>query len=243
MELKLVALKQVGLVITDLRLALRGSVEHLQVHHVAYGEAVVEEAEPAAHNGLRNCALLMSVEGIREGKSRTPVAVISDVVLRLPAQAAGESQIQVCTFQSSWKNSAASKTLPLKASLPVGVRRGLWAGIRPSAWPGRQRRSARTSGPLATPFQVSTNAETDGKVKLPLKFPFVDCGFAVVAHPGAELDGLLALGHGGDVLQLEMVAMAVGRLSSAAAARERARNAKGWRSAERSVVDVSARRY
>ena len=93
--LRLVALKQVGLVIVFCVWVSGAAAVALDVHQAAESEAIVEEAVSAAQHGLGLLAILVAVERVGEGNTRTPVAVIRNVILRLPAQAAGESQICV----------------------------------------------------------------------------------------------------------------------------------------------------
>ncbi len=78
-----------------LDLALGGAVQHFQVHQVSHRETIVEEAKTSAQNGLGYCALLVAVKGVCKSHTRSPVAVIRNVILRLPAQAAGEREILV----------------------------------------------------------------------------------------------------------------------------------------------------
>ncbi len=98
----------------DLHLAVGGAVQGFEIHQVAHSEAIVEEAETAAQNRFGYRAFLVAVERVREGHARGPVVVIGDVILRLPAQAAGEREVLV-HLPVILEKSAPLKTLALNA--------------------------------------------------------------------------------------------------------------------------------
>ena len=62
---------------------------------VAASQPVVEEAVSAAQHCLGLFILAVSIQGVGKCGARCPVVVVRDVILRLPAKAAGEREPRI----------------------------------------------------------------------------------------------------------------------------------------------------
>ena len=138
----------------------------------------------------------MAVERIREGHARRPVAVIGDVILRLPAQASGEREVLVY-LPVVLDEERAVEDVGLECGGTGGVDQ--LAGVVAEAVPGVHKGRDRGEGETAVEVAV------------------VRRGIAIVAQPCAELDGLCALGQGREILQLEVIGVGVRLLIGVAA--------------------------
>ena len=67
------------------------AVGAIRLQYVAHLEAVVEESIASAEDGL-GLVVLVTIECVSQSNTRGPVAVICDLVLSFPTQAAGEGQ-------------------------------------------------------------------------------------------------------------------------------------------------------
>ena len=76
-------------------LALGTAVVLLEVHQASHLKTIVEEPKAAADDCLGDLAFLVTINRVGKGKARTPIAVIRNVILRLPAQSAGQSEERV----------------------------------------------------------------------------------------------------------------------------------------------------
>ena len=76
-------------------LAVRAAIETLSQKHIANIKAIVEDAIASAQHGLGLLGIFVAVESVGEGDTRSPVVVVGDMILRFPANAAGEGQILV----------------------------------------------------------------------------------------------------------------------------------------------------
>ncbi len=172
MLLRLVPLKQVGSVMVVcawLLPAVPFSISRFI--RSAGAEAIVEEAEASAQDRFGHGALLVPVKSVRESDARGPVAVVGNVVLRLPAQPAGEREVLV-HLPIVLDKERGVEHVALKRLRPGGV--GELGGQASACLIGGQAAAISLKlSPAATPFHVSTKAVTEGKVKLPLKFPLV----------------------------------------------------------------------